>query len=92
MYKSVNGTNNARPNDSKKTGIYKKQQQKKKKKKKKKKTKKKQKKKRFLPQIEVFFQNTGKILCLMKTILYHTESHATSTFIRVKDTQIWPEK
>ena len=28
----------------------------------------------------------------MKTILCHTQSHANSTFIRVKDTQIWPER
>ena len=28
----------------------------------------------------------------MKTILCHTEKHAKSTFLRVKGTQIWPEK
>ena len=42
----------------------------------KKKKKKKKKKKDFYPKMKLlfFFQNTGKILCLMKTILYHTQS------------------
>ena len=51
----------------------------------------KKKKKDFYPKMKLF-HNTGKILCLMKTILCHIQSHATSTFIQVKDTQIWPEK
>ena len=51
----------------------------------------KKKKKRFYPKMK-FFSKYRKILCLMKTILYHTQSHANSTFIRVKDTLIWPEK
>ena len=65
-----------------KTGISKKQTKKKKKKKK---------KKIFYPKMK-FFHITGKILCLMKTILRHTQNHANSTFFRVKGTQIWLEK
>ena len=50
-------------------------------------------KKTILPQNEVFFfQNTGKKSLFNDIILYHTQSHANSTFNRVKDTQIWPEK
>ena len=49
-YKSVNGTNNARPKDSKKNGIFQNND--------------------FYPKMK-FFHNTGKILCLMKTILSH---------------------
>ena len=75
-YKSVNGTYNARPKDSKKNGNFQKKQKK---------------KNDFYPKMKGF-HNTGKNLCLMKTILCHTQSHANSTFIRVKDTQIWPEK
>ena len=52
----------------------------------------KKKKKRFLPQNEVCFHNTGKFLCLMKTILCHTKNRANSTFLPVKGTQIWPKK
>ena len=51
-YKSVNGTNNARPNDSKKNGNFQKTI--------------------FYPKMK-FFHNTGKILCLMKTIICHTQ-------------------
>ena len=45
----------------------------------------------FYPKLK-FFHNTRKIPCLMITILCHTQNHANSTFLRVKDTQIWPEK
>ena len=45
----------------------------------------------FYPKMK-FFHNTRKILCLMKTILCHTQNHANSTFLRVKGTLIWPEK
>ena len=66
-YKSVSGTNNARPKDSKKNGNFQKTI--------------------FYPKMK-FFHNTGKILCLMKTILCHTQNHAKSTFLRIKGTQI----
>ena len=69
--KSVNGTNNTRPKDSKKNGDFQNSD--------------------FYPKMK-FFHNTGKILCLMKTILCQTQNHANSTFLRVKGTQIWPEK
>ena len=59
------GTNNARPKNSKKNGNLKK------------------KKNDFYPKMKVF-HNTGKILCLMKTILCHTQSHANLTLIRIK--------
>ena len=72
-YKSVNGTNNARPDDSKKNGNF-------------------QTTIFFNPKMK-FVHNTGKKnLCLMKTILCHTQNHANSTFIQVKGTQIRPEK
>ena len=57
-YKSVNGTNNARPKESKKNGNLQK--------------KKKKKKKDFYPKMN-FFHNTRKFLCLMKTILCHNK-------------------
>ena len=91
-YKSVNGTNNARPKDSKENGNSPSTPPppppppQKKKTTKNKKKKKKKKKNDFYPKMK-FFHNTGKILCLMKTILCHTQSHANSTVIRVKDTQ-----
>ena len=53
-YKSVNGTNNARPTDSKKNGNFQNND--------------------FYPKMK-FCQNTGKILCLMKTILCHTQKN-----------------
>ena len=81
-YKSVNGTNIARPKDSKKNGFQKKQKKKKQKKK----------KNDFLPQNEVFFTIAEKILCLMKTIPCQTHNHANSNFLQVKGTQLWPEK
>ena len=71
-YKSVNGTNNARPKVSKKNGNFQKTS--------------------FIPKWSFFFHITRKILCLMKTIFCHTQTHANSTFLRVKGTLIWPVK
>ena len=82
-YKSVNGTNNARPKDSKTNGNF----QKKKNKKKKNKTKKN--KRFFTPKMNVshntrFFLNENNTL--------GQQNHKNSTFFTVKDTQIWPER
>ena len=63
-YKRVSGTDNARPKDSKKNGNFQKNKNKKK-------PKTNKQKNDFYPKMK-FFQNTGKILCLMKKLLSHT--------------------